>query len=366
MTLIFTSYASAAGYNQPGEWLKRIEGYTGILEALSSKHNVIGIERINYEGQMIQNGVQYFFIRLKRRVVYFPRRLHGMIQQLQPDVVFINGFIFPLQIIQLRLKFGRRIKIIILHRGEKPYTGWRILLQRWADKCINGYLFTSAAFGAAWTKHGNISDQRKIFEVIQASSIFYPSDKHAAKSLLGITGSINFLWIGRLDANKDPLTVVKAFIQFLSFQPRATLHMIYQEEGLLHEVNKMILSNDVAPAAIKLVGAIPHQQLQDWFNAADFIISGSHHEGSGVAVCEAMSCGCIPVLTDIISFRKMTGPGKCGLLYEPGNEKALLQALINTVGLNRAEESQKTMQQFKEELSFEAIAKKIDHIITAG
>jgi glycosyltransferase involved in cell wall biosynthesis len=363
MTLIFTSYASAPDYTQPDEWLKRIEGYTGILEALSNKHKVIGIERISYEGDCIHNAVQYYFIQLKNRVVYFPWRLHGMMKNLQPDVIFINGFIFPLQIIQLRLKFGRRIKIIILHRGEKPYKGWRILLQRWADKCIDAYLFTSAEFGKEWTSNGNISRQNKIFEVIQASSIFFPSGKTAARSLLGIADATIFLWVGRLDANKDPLTVVKAFLQLLQFQPQAKLYMIYQEEELLPGIKNLISASNIATQAIHLIGAIPHRALQNWYNAADFIVSASHHEGSGVGVCEAMSCGCIPILTDIISFRKMTGPGKCGLLYEPGNEHSLLQALVKTTSFDMALEKQKTISQFKEQLSFEAIAGKINDML---
>ena len=109
--------------------------------------------------------------------------------------------------------------------------------------------------------------------------------------------------------------------------------------------------------------------MQYWYSSADFIISASHYEGSGVAVCEAMSCGCIPILTNIQSFRKMTGPGpqgsvsKCGLLYEPGDDEGLLKILLQTDTLNMEEERNKVLQQFNTELSFEAIAKKINAII---
>jgi len=365
MKLIFTSYVSTPEYIIPGEWLKRIDAYTRILESLSNDHTVIGIERINYEGAYEKNGVQYLFIRLKQKTVRFPFRMHRLIKKLQPDIVFVNGFIFPLQTIQLRLKLGKAAKIIILHRGEKPYTGIRRFLQKLADKSINAYLFTSAEFGATWIKHGNISNQNKIHEIIQASSVFYPQERSSAKSILGVKGLPVFLWVGRLDVNKDPVTVVKAFSEFLKFQPGATLYMIYHTEMLLQEVSNLIKSDSKASTAIKLVGKIQHDDLQAWFNAADFIISGSHHEGSGVAVCEGMSCGCIPVITDIISFRKMTGPGKCGLLYKPGDDKDLLAALLKTRDLDIETESAKALQQFKDELSFEAIAKKINKVINS-
>ena len=103
--------------------------------------------------------------------------------------------------------------------------------------------------------------------------------------------------------------------------------------------------------------------MQQWYNSAHFIISGSHYEGGGTSVSEAMSCGCIPIVTNISSFRRMTGPGKCGLLYEPGNEKELLDALLKTKELDIEEERKKVLQQFNEELSFNAIAEKITRIV---
>ena len=102
--------------------------------------------------------------------------------------------------------------------------------------------------------------------------------------------------------------------------------------------------------------------MQYWFNSADFIISGSHYEGSGTAICEAMSCGCVPVVTDIFSFRAITANGECGLLYKPGDENALLAALIQTPQMDVQEKRNKALAHFKNNLSFEAIAGKIQEV----
>jgi glycosyltransferase involved in cell wall biosynthesis len=114
--------------------------------------------------------------------------------------------------------------------------------------------------------------------------------------------------------------------------------------------------------SVVLIGKIPHVDLLYWFNSADFIVSGSHYEGSGAAVCEAMSCGCVPIVTDILSFRMITDSGKCGILYEPGNETALLSALKQTLKINIEAKRKLTLQYFKSNLSFEAIAQKIQLI----
>ena len=365
MKILSTSYTNTPAFTDPLAWLDRISFYTGILEELAKQHEVESVEQINYEGELERNGVLYHFLNYKKKKLHFPWALHRQIKKMKPDIILVNGFIFPLQTIQLRMKLGRLPKIIVLHRGERPYRGLRGYLQKLADKTVNAYLFTSAAFGKEWTRRGNISDQKKIHEVIQASSVFFPQDKISARRTLNINGSPVFLWVGRLDANKDPLTVVKAFLQFIPLCPGARLYMVYQSEELLEEIKDMVRSNSKAAEAIKLAGQIPHEQLQNWYNAADFIVSGSHHEGSGIAVSEAMSCGCIPVLTDINSFRKMTGPGKCGLLYEPGNDSMLLKILMQTQQLDMEKESTKVLQQFNDELSFEAIAKKINAIISS-
>lgn len=362
MKFIFTSYSSSPEYDQPETWLQRIEAYTGILESLSQNNAVIGIERINYEGEYVQNGVQYFFIKLKNKVVRFPLHIHRLIKKMQPDVVFVNGLIFPMQIIQLRLALGKSVKIILLHRAERPSRGVKKYLQKLADKSVDAYLFTTSAFENEWKSNINVS---KIHEVIQASSVFYDIDKTEAMKFKNVIGYPVFLWVGRLDANKDPITVVKAFLEFARYQPGTKLYMIYQSAELLHAIHTLLDNNEKYKDSIILVGSISHDQLLYWYNSADFFISASHYEGSGVAVCEAMSCGCIPVVTDIPSFRGMTGAGKCGVLYEPGNDKELLSVLLQTRDMDIEKERAKVLRRFKEELSFEAIAQKINGIITS-
>ena len=88
--------------------------------------------------------------------------------------------------------------------------------------------------------------------------------------------------------------------------------MIYHTDELISDIKKLlpVKSGD---QPVMLVGKIQHSELLYWFNSADFYLSASHYEGSGTALCEAMSCGCIPLVTDIPSFRMMSG--NSGLLY---------------------------------------------------
>jgi glycosyltransferase involved in cell wall biosynthesis len=362
MKIVSTSYSKTETFTDPHAWLNHISFYTGLLEELAKEHRVDSIERINHEGTYYKTGVDYHFIRLQNKVVRFPWKMHRQIRRLRPDVVLVNGFIFPLQIIQLRLALGKRVKILILHRADKPFTGFKKWLQSMADKCVNAYLFASAEFGEQWIGSGIIRKREKIHEVMQSSSSFLFEEKTSAKKKHGLTGNPVYLWVGRLDQNKDPLTVIKAFLQFASRNRSVRLYMIFQSEELLEEVRTLI-NDSKAKESVMLIGKVVHEKLNQWYNSADFILSGSHYEGSGIAVVEAMSCGCIPIVTDIISFRALTGGN--GLLYKAGDVEALQATLQFSLQLDREAQRRKILAHFQQELSFPAIAQKINYLLQA-
>jgi glycosyltransferase involved in cell wall biosynthesis len=361
MKFVFTSYITINSYNDPVAWLERIKAYTGILDTLALSNEVISIEQINYKGDVVKNGVQYRFKQFNRWYRYFPFEQNRYISKLNPDIVFIQSLHFPLQVILLRLALGRKPKIIIQNHAEKPFGGIKKYLLRLSERYVNAYLFASKAMGLDWIANGNLTSPQKIHEVMELSSYFSPIAKNKAKAKTGITTENVFLWVGRLDENKDPLTVIKAFLEFAAVNAGACLYMIYHTEELLPSIKELLNVSSNA-GAIKLIGKIPNEDMLYWYNSADFVISGSHYEGSGTAVCEAMSCGCIPVVTDIPSFRMMTDNGNVGMLYEAGNEAKLLRALIRTTTLNKPVEGEKALSYFRSNLSFEAIALQIQEI----
>jgi len=361
MIYAFVTYNPSFEISSPESWYKRIEMYARVLEHLAVKNTIINIKRIDYKGDCVHNGVQYRFVNFGRKKTHFPLQLNRYVKNLTPDIVFVQGFHNPLQLIQLRLILNKKTKIIVQHHAEKPLTGIKKYIQRLAGQCADAYLFASKEMGMDWVKKGNLASPGKIHEVMEVSSIFYPVEKKEAKLKTGVTGEPVFLWVGRLNENKDPLNVVKAFLKYADTNPSACLYMIYHTDELLPDINAL-LAHDKHKDAVKLIGQVPHDDLLYWFNSADFFLSGSHYEGSGTAVCEAMSCRCVPIVTDIFSFRMITDNGNCGLLYEPGSEAALLEALLQSEKIDRNKMRDKALTYFKENLSFEAIGEKIEGV----
>jgi glycosyltransferase involved in cell wall biosynthesis len=377
MKFVFVSHNYSPDIHSPQDWFERIKIYAGSLACLSKTDSVTRIERIDYTGSCLHDGIQYHFGDYGKGKLIFPWKLHHYVRHLKPDIVVVAGLHYPLQVIQLRLRLGWKVKIIAQHHAEKPFTGIKKYLQRLADHFIDAYFFSSKAMGGDWVRKGNLGSLAKIHEVMEVSSVFHPTDRAAARSETGMTGTRGtigatdttaangnpvFLWVGRLDENKNPLMVVRSFLHFAATRSEARLYMIYHTTELLDEIERLLDGQKGGSDAVVLVGAQPHARMGEWYNSADFIISGSWYEGSSTAVCEAMSCGCIPIVTDIFSFRMMTGNGRCGLLYEAGNGQALLGSLERAEKMDMTEERRKVLEQYRSSLSFEAIAGKIREV----
>ncbi|HYC29293.1 MAG TPA: glycosyltransferase family 4 protein [Chitinophagaceae bacterium] len=309
----------------------------GYLDFLPENWEVYLVKLLKNEGQVSSGRTNFHFFRNSLRANRF-------IRQLKPDAVLAHGLIFPLQMLALPSK----TKIIIQHHAERPGKGLMRSLQKLADKFVSGYLFSTKELAEPWINAGIIR-REKVYEVMEGSSVMERMDKQTARKQLGLEDGPVFLWVGRLDANKDPLTVLAGFERYLQHEPSAKLYMIYQ-------------SGDLLPASINpsvtLVGKVERSELSAWYSAADYYISGSHSEGSGYALIEAMSCGCIPVVTDIPSFRKITGGG---LLFKPGDVNSLYDTLLK---LN-SQAVPDVLKKFEEELSFKAIAKGIGRTISS-
>jgi glycosyltransferase involved in cell wall biosynthesis len=360
MRIVFLSYNYSHDIKSPTEWVKRINFYVGWNEYLAKEHDVIRIDQINFTGDFRHNGIGYYFIDDGKKRNLFPGKLNHFVKNLHPDVVIVSSFQFPLQVIQLRRCLGNKVTIILQHHAEKPFTGIKKLFQRYASSCADVFLFTSRSTGMEWKRKNNLDSVNKIHELMEVSSPFYLLDKNDAKKYTNMTGSPVFIWVGRLNSNKDPITVIKAFLQFSVTQPDARLYMIFQTTELISEI-KNLLSDNQGRNPIVLVGNVPHEELLYWYNSADFYISASHYEGSGTALCEAMSCGCSPIVSDIPPFRTIAGAS--GQFFEAGNEKSLLLILNQSLRLNLDLLQNNALQIFKTELSFEAISNKFQMIL---
>jgi glycosyltransferase involved in cell wall biosynthesis len=157
-------------------------------------------------------------------------------------------------------------------------------------------------------------------------ALFAPGSRSEARMRLGLGGvDPLLLYVGNLKASKGCLDLLEAFPALLKRRPQARL--IYVGSGpcsaeLLRRMDALGCTDH-----IKLVGAIAHDALGDWFRAADLLCLPSHNEGVPNVVLEAMACG-TPIVATWVGGIPEVVPDFAGILVPPRQRPALSEALI--------------------------------------
>jgi glycosyltransferase involved in cell wall biosynthesis len=195
----------------------------------------------------------------------------------------------------------------------------------------------------------------RVHAVLEASTAMRPIDRAHAREVTGLAGGPALLWVGRLNHNKDPLTVVNGFARALDALPSAaTLSLVFGDGTLLPEVRRRIDADARLAGRVRLVGERPRDELAAWYSAADLFVLGSHHEALGYAALEACACGLTPLITDIAPFRAITGDGAIGLLWTPGDAGACARAIVTASRRDLEQERSAVAAHFDAHLSWRA------------
>lgn len=353
MKVVHVSFACVERFSDAADWLNHIGFFTGILEEMAGRVDVESVHCIGKTGIQTRNGVRYHMLRVTglAKLTGFP--VSRLVASLNPDVVILHGLMYPVQTWLMRRIVAGNVRVYYQHHAERPMRLPKNLLQRAVDKFVTGYFFASKELALDWVNAGQISSIEKVHEVMEVSSDLRPSDRISFSERRQ-----NYLWVGRLDDNKDPLTLIRGFARFFEAGAPGTLYVIYKGDSLLSKVLELIRGTSQSERIV-VVGPVDHHELAKWYSKCGFIISTSHYEGSGTAVCEAMAFGCIPVLSNIPSFRMMTDGGRIGRLFTAGDAEALVDALRQIHAVDLAAESRQVISRFNTTLSFRAIAEKI-------
>ena len=370
MRIVDVSYNYDDSLATEEELLEQHYTTVGWAEALAKKGvEVIVLKRFFKNSSFRKNDVQYFFIKDNYsdgvRSWQLPVRLFKKIATLQPDIVHLHHFSRSLQTFILRFFLKHKTALVIQHHGGPTPRGLIKSIHDGFNSIADAFFFTTVEQGKEWFPNKKM--HQKIFPVMEGSTFFdfahrnderelYYHDRNETRKISGVSGDPVFLWVGRLDENKDPLAVLGGFEELFLKHPAAKLYMIYNDQQLMGEVKTRIDSSGILKQQVRLLGKIPHREIQSYYNSADYFVLGSHYEGSGYALSEALRCGCVPIITDIPSFRMMTGNGQLGGLWEPGNSHSFIQAANKAMNKSLKEEAERCVDFFKKNLCFDAIA----------
>jgi glycosyltransferase involved in cell wall biosynthesis len=355
LSIVQVNYVFDKELTDPDQLLDRYTTLTCWSEALlgAGAGAVSVVQRFHRAARIARNGVTYLFSDEGAWPV--ARRVAAA----RADVAHVNGMIFPGRTWLLRRALPPETAIVVQNHSDGGAVGRAPLLRllgRASRGAVDAYLFAALEHAAAWRDAGLIAPRQPIYQVMEASTSFRPLARDAARAASGMHGDPALLWVGRLTGNKDPLTVLDGFERAVERLSTATLTMIFSEADLVDDVRRRVNGSAALRGRVRLAGAVPHDQMPAFFSAADLYVGGSHHEGSGYALMEACACGAVPVVTDIPTFRLLTGGA--GGLWPPGDAAACARALVEVSGRNLAQERAKLADHVGRELTWAAIGRR--------
>ncbi|MFN8472667.1 MAG: glycosyltransferase family 4 protein [Anaerolineae bacterium] len=280
------------------------------------------------------------------------------IRALRPDIIHVHGIGLNLNLFLLYRALGRTRPPVVLHyHGGYPAVS-RIgrALQRANFRRAARLLFTTHTHAQPFIDGGVLDNDDRIVDLMETSSDFAPIPRGEARRRTGMAGEPVFLWVGRLDPVKDPLTALQGFARILDAWPHAELYMYYRTDALLPQMRAFCDGKPHLAQHVHFRGAAPYERMPDIYSSTDFLLQASHREFSGCAVLEAMACGVIPVVTDIPSFRAMTAGGCHGVLFPPGCPNALAAGVLRVPPAEIPARSAAVRKHFHATLSFPALA----------
>lgn len=321
-----------------------------------------------------RDGVVFHFVRerpgtrLERRLGLWasplPWNVTRRVVDLRPHVIHLHSLSFPLHARFLGARVPGAPVLIQDHKDAVP-PRWQRPIHRFGLANIAATAFTERAQAMPFVDAGVLRADLPVFELLENSSWFTPGDQTEARARTGLRGDPCLLWLGHLNANKDPLMMLDALARATAELRDPQLWCCYLSAPLLDQVVARIATDPRLTGRVHLMGARPRGDVEHLLRAADFLVQGSHVEGSGFAVIEALACGTTPLVTDIPSLQWITGDGSVGGLCPPGDSHAMARVLVQWSARDRAALRRAARAHFERALSFDAIGAQMRTAYTA-
>lgn len=281
-----------------------------------------------------------------------PRRVARAAIATRPDVIHVNGLDFPAH---TRAMTATKIPVLVQDHGSRAGRARR--RRRWGLEGIAGAVFTDAGQAEPFVAEDSLASAASIFSVPECSTHFAPGAQKEARAATGTFGDPLLLWVGRLDCNKDPLTILDSLELVAPDFAGMHLWCCFHEQPLLERVQARIAQSPLLSERVHLLGRVAHATIEQLCRAADIFVAASHHEGSGYALIEALACGTPPVVSDIPAFRRLTGT--VGALARVGDSRAFAAALTLVARGPRETLRRKVLDHFNANLSFAAVGRQL-------
>ncbi len=197
---------------EPEQLLEAWPSLVDVAEAAASAgQRVTVIQACKSSAHLTRNGVDYRFVSPGRRQV-----LHLAQQHVSAASSTLSGSTsftctdlgFPPRSSNLP-GLSPRVPILLQDHADRLPRLWRRPSWRRGLHAASGIAFCAREQAHPFAQAGLLSPKTEIFELPESTAHFTPGDRLEARRLTGLSGNPCLLWVGHLDQNKDPLTVLR-------------------------------------------------------------------------------------------------------------------------------------------------------------
>ena len=354
------SFFSDPAGRLPEELLVAWPSLVDVADAVCEAGGSVSVVQASEHSQhLAQKGVHYYFLPFGRApAARGHAALGALLRNLAPDVCHVHGLDFHSEVLALAA-LAPRVPIVLQDHANRAPRLWRRPLWRRSMSVASGITFCSLEQARPFVDAGLIGSKTELYAIPESTSRFSPGDQEEARRRTSLAGDPVVLWVGHLDANKDPLTVLRGVRDAARVLPGLRLYCCFGTAPQLREVEKCIAQDLLLRERVHLLGRVSHKRVEQLMRAADLFVLGSHREGSGFSLIEALACGLPPVVTDIPSFRSLTAAGTVGMLWPSGDSRALCAALVTCAARVSPAERVAVRAHFERELSLAALGMKL-------
>lgn len=328
--------------------------------AASTGARVTVVQASMIPGEFVQSRVAFHFVAPAAPGAPLARAaaFRALLRDLAPDVLHVHGLGFGRDVLELHA-LAPNVPILLQDHADRVPRFWRRGEWRRAAAAASGLSFCARAQAEPFRRAGLLAPATEVFEIPESTSAFAPGDAAAARAATGLHGDPAVLWVGHLNANKDPLTVLDGVSAAARDLPGLRLWCCFGLAPLLRAVEARIAGDALLRDRVHLLGRVPHEHVELLMRAADVFVLGSHREGGNFSLIEAMATGLMPIVTDLPSSRALTGDGAVGVLWRCGDSQSLCRALLRGAAQLDLHARGRVRAHFDAELSSSALGHKL-------
>jgi glycosyltransferase involved in cell wall biosynthesis len=344
----------------PAQLLEAWSTLVDVAEAVAGRGVTVSVvQACAQRARLRRNGVGYYFLPFASGAdAPDEAALTELLRELSPDVFHVHGLGFHRDTGALAARLPG-VPIVLQDHASRPPRPWRRMRWRRGLACASGIAFCAREQARPFVNAGLVGGHIPVYEIPESTSRFAPGDRGEARRLTGMEGDPALLWVGHLNANKDPFAVLAGVSAASRALPGLRLYCCFGVAPLLKRVKERIASDPALGERVTLLGRVPHERVEQLMRAADIFVLGSHRESTGYSLIEALACGLPPVVTDIPSFRSLTGAGAVGMLWPCGDARALAAALQSVAERAGGATRAAVRAHFERELSFDSLGAKL-------